>query len=206
MSRELASLVLDTHDLGRRAGAMLALAGRAAAPEGLGVGASTVTPGSGVDLDLRLEAVIDGVLVSGTATVSVVAECSRCLDPIVMPLTVELQDLYLYPDRASDMGSHSRGADGTDLGEDGDIRVLDDEAADLEPALRDAVVPELPLVPLCRIDCPGLCPQCGVRLAEDPEHRHQSIDPRWTALVGWDRSGGPDDQDDHQDQSNKKGS
>lgn len=48
----------------------------------------------------------------------------------------------------------------------------------------DAVVPTLPFQPVCRPDCPGLCPQCGVRLADEPGHAHDDIDPRWAALAG----------------------
>ena len=52
----------------------------------------------------------------------------------------------------------------------------------LSAALRDALVVALPLAPVCRDDCPGLCPQCGARLADDPDHRHEQYDPRWAAL------------------------
>jgi uncharacterized protein len=50
--------------------------------------------------------------------------------------------------------------------------------------LRDVVVPALPFQPVCRDDCPGLCSQCGARLADDPEHEHDVVDPRWAALQG----------------------
>ena len=59
---------------------------------------------------------------------------------------------------------------------------LVDDLIDLEPVLRDAVVPSLPFQPVCREDCPGLCSECGAHLAEDPEHHHEVIDPRWAAL------------------------
>ena len=52
-----------------------------------------------------------------------------------------------------------------------------------QPVLRDAVVLALPVNPLCRQDCPGLCPECGVRWDELPEgHTHEQVDPRWAAL------------------------
>ena len=53
---------------------------------------------------------------------------------------------------------------------------------DLQPVLRDAVVPALPFQPVCRVDCPGLCSECGVALALDPDHHHDVLDPRWAAL------------------------
>jgi uncharacterized protein len=57
-----------------------------------------------------------------------------------------------------------------------------DDLFDLEPVLRDAVVPSLPFQPVCREDCPGLCSECGAHLADDPDHHHEVIDPRWSAL------------------------
>ena len=54
---------------------------------------------------------------------------------------------------------------------------------DLEPVLRDLIVTALPLAPVCRDDCPGLCSECGARLADDPTHKHDIIDARWAALL-----------------------
>jgi uncharacterized protein len=54
---------------------------------------------------------------------------------------------------------------------------------DLEPVLVDAIVPALPFQPVCREDCPGLCQECGQPLADDPDHTHESLDPRWSALA-----------------------
>ena len=59
-----------------------------------------------------------------------------------------------------------------------------DDLIDLEPLLRDAVVLALPFQPLCQDDCPGLCTECGARLADDPDHRHDApVDPRWAGLT-----------------------
>ena len=66
--------------------------------------------------------------------------------------------------------------------EDDDVRELEGDLLDLEPVLRDAVVPTLPFQPVCRADCPGLCSECGAHLAEDPDHHHEVLDPRWSAL------------------------
>ena len=63
------------------------------------------------------------------------------------------------------------------------VRRLEGDLLDLEPVLRDAVVLALPFQPLCRPDCLGLCPECGARLADDPDHTHDApIDPRWAQL------------------------
>ncbi len=132
-----------------------------------------VPPGSDIVLDLRLESVMEGVLVSGTGAVRLAGQCARCLEPIADSLVVDLQELYVYP--------------GSDATEDEASRLADD-LIDLEPLLRDAVVLALPFNPLCSPDCPGLCPECGARLADDPEHEHgETIDPRWAALRDLDR-------------------
>jgi uncharacterized protein len=167
-----APLVLDTRELGRRPGSQRMVSLTAEAPAELGIEILRVPEGSPVELDLRLEAVMDGVLVTGTATADLEGECARCLEPIEDSVTVDLQELYLYDDSA----------DGDD--EDDDVSRLEGDLLDLEPVLRDAVVLALPFQPLCQDDCPGLCAECGARLADDPEHRHDApIDPRWAALA-----------------------
>jgi uncharacterized protein len=163
-------LVLDTRELGRRPGSMRTLSRSVPAPGDLGFDVLGVRDGSPVDLDLRLESVMEGVLVSGTARAAVVGECVRCLDPIERSIEVELQELYAYP-------GHERDDD-----DDADLPELEGDLLDLEPVLRDAVVLALPLQPLCRDECPGLCSECGARLADDPGHAHESTDLRWAAL------------------------
>jgi DUF177 domain-containing protein len=131
-----------------------------------------VAAGSDLVLDLRMESVSEGVLVSGTVQVTLVGECARCLDALTDDLEVDVQQLYVYPGREVE----------TDA-EDDEIGLLVDEYVDLEPLIRDAVVLALPLAPVCREDCPGLCPDCGARLADvEPAHGHQAVDPRWAAL------------------------
>lgn len=171
-----APLVLDTHELGRRPGAMRRVQLTVPAPADLGLGGVVGVPaGADLELDLRLESVMEGVLVSGTARATLAGECARCLDPVAGEIDVDVQELYAYPGRARDNGA------GPDAGE---VEMVEDDLVDLEPTIRDAVVLALPQAPLCRDDCPGLCPQCGVRLADDPGHSHETTDPRWAALTG----------------------
>jgi len=140
------------------------------APADLGIELLGVPEGSPVELDLRLEAVMEGVLASGRAWVTLTGECARCLEPIEDDLEVELQELYVYPESDAEEDEASR---------------LDGELLDLEPVLRDSVVLALPFQPVCQPDCEGLCPECGVRLLDHPGHAHEeSIDPRWAALSG----------------------
>lgn len=174
-----APLVIDTRELGRRPGSMRPLSRSVPAPAHLGVDVLGVPEGSALELDLRLESVVEGVLVSGTVDATVTGECVRCLDPVSQALVVDVQELYARTGRERD-GRHERDAD--QGGEAHDLPRLEGDLLDLEPVLRDAVVLALPLRPLCRDDCPGLCPQCGARLENDPEHGHDEVDPRWAAL------------------------
>ena len=118
---------------------------------------------------MRLESLHDGILVTGEADTVAQGECVRCLIDITQPVEVEFQELFAYsPDEAFDYEVH-------------------DDSVDLEPVVRDAVVLSLPFQPVCQDDCPGLCPQCGVRLLDNPGHEHEApTDPRWSALAGFE--------------------
>jgi uncharacterized protein len=167
-------LVLDTRELGRRAGSMRTVRFPAPAPDDLGVELIGVPAGSDVDLDLRLESVMEGVLVSGTAAVRLAGECGRCLDTVDDTLTVQIQELFAYPESTTDATA-----------DEGETARMEGDFLDLEPTLRDAVVLALPLTPLCREDCAGLCAECGERLDDLPEdHAHGAPDARWSALEG----------------------
>ncbi|MFD0855783.1 YceD family protein, partial [Actinomadura adrarensis] len=146
--------MLDTRALSRQPGSSREKVLSVPAPEDFGVEMVGVPEGAAIELDLRLEAVLEGVLVTGTASVPLEGECARCLDPIASTFEADFQELFVYPDTRS--GGNA---------DDDELR-LEDDLIDLEPVLRDAVLLALPLSPLCRDDCPGLCPECGVRLAD----------------------------------------
>ena len=169
-------LVLDTHELGRRPGSTRTERFTVGAPVDLGTAVIGIPEGSDLELDLRLEAVMEGVLVTGAIRGQAVGECVRCLDEVTEPVDVTMSELFVYPERAAVAAQ--------DGDEDEDLREFDGDFLDLEPALRDAVVPMLPFQPVCRPDCPGLCPVCGARLADEPGHSHETLDPRWAALGG----------------------
>ncbi|WP_344951442.1 YceD family protein [Sphaerisporangium flaviroseum] len=159
--------VISTHDLGRRPGSMREISRSLPAPVNLSVGMIGVPEDAEIELNLRLEAVMEGVLVTGTARAPLGGECSRCLDPLISDIEVGFQELFFY--------SAEEAAE--------DDPLLDGELLDLEPTFRDAVVLALPLSPVCSDDCPGLCVECGVKLAEaGPDHRHEQIDARWATL------------------------
>ncbi|HUR13795.1 MAG TPA: DUF177 domain-containing protein [Mycobacteriales bacterium] len=169
-------LVLDTRELGRRPGSMRALQLSAPAPVGLGIEDLIGVPvGAELALDLRLESVMDGVLVTGTVVAPVSGECGRCLTAMSDELVVQVQELFLYPEASAQQ----------DPGQEDELPQLVGDLLDLDPTLRDAVVLALPLTPLCREDCQGLCATCGERLDDLPEdHAHDTSDARWGALAG----------------------
>jgi len=178
--------IIDTRELGRRAGQSRSLHRMAPVGTTLGVPGVIVVPeGSEIELDLLLESVVEGVLVSGTASASVTGQCSRCLDPTEEEVEVELTELFAYPDSTTDSTT-----------EEDEVARLVDDRIDLEPTVRDAIVLALPQVPLCSEDCQGLCPECGGKWADlEPGHGHETIDPRWAALVerfGDSPADGPD--------------
>jgi uncharacterized protein len=169
-----APLVLDTRELGRRPGSQRRTNFSAPAPADLGIEVLRVPEGSTVDFELRLEAVMEGVLVTGTAQAELEGECVRCLAGIHDEVVADFQELFAYEE-----------SDTARSGEEEDAGRLEGDLLDLEPLLRDAVVLMLPFQPLCREDCPGLCVECGARLADEPGHRHEEpVDPRWSALQG----------------------
>jgi uncharacterized protein len=167
-------LVIDVHRLARRPGSMLREVRTVPAPADLGLDVIGVPEGADLELNLKLEAVMEGVLVSGTARAPLAGECVRCLDPLDDTIEVEFAELFVSPGRPGDTAGQDDGDDETCW--------LQDDLVELEPVVRDAVVLALPLQPMCEDDCPGLCSECGARLADDPGHRHDSVDPRWAAL------------------------
>ena len=164
-------LVFDTRALGRQAGAAREETRTIPAPDALRVELAEVPAGTEVELSVQLEAVHEGVLVTGTATAPVSGECARCLEPVTSSVEASFQELYQYEPSPEEA-------------DEDDELLLEGDLLDLEPVLRDAVVLALPLSPLCSDDCTGLCPDCGVRLADaGPGHQHDdAVLPEWEAL------------------------
>ena len=161
----MSNFVVPVNDLTRRPGQMneLELDIELASP--MGQGAATVPAGEIVELNLRLESVHDGILATGEVDSTALADCSRCLEPLKLAVEVDFQELFAYS-----------------LEQEDDF-LVQDEKIDLEQAITDAVVLSLPFKPVCSEDCLGLCSECGVKMAEDPEHVHQAQnDSRWSEL------------------------
>ena len=132
---------------------------------GLSAGAAEIAPGTPVDLDLVLERVPEGIVVRGTLATVWSAACSRCLEPVTGEISVHVDELFETAPL------------------EGETYPLEDDVIDLEPMVRDALLLELPLVPLCRADCAGLCATCGVNHnVASCDCATDEPDPRWAAL------------------------
>ncbi|MEC3915071.1 YceD family protein [Nocardia sp. CDC160] len=165
--------VLDTRSLGRKPGSMKQLHRTVTTEERIGLEMVGIPVGAQVELDLTLQSVSEGVLVTGTVDAPIEGECSRCLEPFTDEIQLQLTELFAYPDSATEQTT-----------EEDEIHRLIDDMLDLEPVIIDAVGLELPLQPLCEPDCAGLCPECGVRMAiAGSEHGHEILDPRWAGLA-----------------------
>lgn len=178
--------MFDTRALGRRPGAMQVEERTVAAPYRIGLDLIAIAAGAPIEFDLRLESVVEGVLVSGTARAEASGECSRCLGPLTQPVELHLTELYAYPGSITESTT-----------DDDEVPRVEDDAVDLEQLVVDTCGLELPLQPLCREDCVGLCLECGIDLAiAEPGHRHDRMDPRWAALAAkfGDPAVDPDDQ------------
>jgi uncharacterized protein len=164
---------VDLRELGRRAGSMREFDKTLPARPGWGIEMIGVPEKAPVHLRLRLESVVEGVLVSGTIDVPVTGQCARCLEPVEDNFELDVQELYAYE------GSTTEATSGED-----EVRRVEGDLLDLAPLVRDTVVLTLPLSPTCTPDCAGLCVDCGERLDDLPaDHSHDVVDPRWAGLA-----------------------
>lgn len=169
-------LTVPVTDLSHQVGEPYTFARDVAAPADIAVPLIGVPEGDPIRLDLQLFPLDEGILVQGSVRTTAVGQCSRCLREVRLQMDEELADLVFYPERQAELV-----ADGDE--EAADMPVVVDERVDIEPLLRDALVLAMPLSPLCRPDCQGLCPECGERWDELPgDHAHEFLDPRFSAL------------------------
>ena len=164
---------LDLRELGRRPGTLLEVNRSVPAPAGWRVELVGVPERAEVALRLRLESVMEGVLVSGELDVPIEGSCARCLEPFTDTLELDVQELYAY-----------EGSTTVETSEEDEVRRVEGDHLDLEPLVRDTVVLSLPLAPVCREDCAGLCVDCGQRLDDlPPDHTPEVVDARWAGLL-----------------------
>jgi len=165
-------LVFDVRALQRQPGELREFRRSVLAPAALGGDLIAVPEGASLELDIRLESVSEGVLVSGTVTAPVQGECGRCLDEIVDQVDASIVELFAFADSST-----------SETTSEDEIYRVDGDYIDIEAVVRDALVLGLPFTPLCRPDCRGLCSECGERLDDLPDdHAHTTLDPRWAGL------------------------
>jgi uncharacterized protein len=127
---------------------------------------------------VRLARTNRGLVVTADLDTAIEAECARCLREIEVPIHVSIEEEAL-----PSIDIHTGAAVAPEAGEDEQLRLTDHHELDLETAVREAIQLAEPFAPLCRDDCPGLCPTCGERLEEgNHDHPADDVDPRLEAL------------------------
>ncbi len=125
----------------------------------------TLTPLQGEFTAVRTS---EGVYITGQLHTIQHIPCTRCLEDAVIEIDINLDDLFYYPPDTASEGEYV-------LGEDGYI--------DLGPLVRELSILGVPLHPLCRENCQGLCPQCGQNFNQGQcECEIDDIDPRLAVL------------------------
>ena len=182
MSKQQDSFQLNTFELPRRAGEMKEYQLDIPVKENFGVPLISVPAGEFIEVDVRLESVTEGVLLSADVYAVAKGECIRCLDPVEIVIERKIQELYNYEPTNERGKKKKRDEDEIDLDLEDEL-MMDGNIMELETPIRDAVVLSLPINPLCDEECLGLCPECGGKWADLPEdHAHEVIDARWASL------------------------
>ncbi|NLG74275.1 MAG: DUF177 domain-containing protein [Chloroflexi bacterium] len=117
---------------------------------------------------VRVTRTAQGLLVQVNMGAAIKAQCSRCLIEFDLPLEIDFTELYAFtPDSVTDSG----------------LILPENKKIDLSPLIRDEMLLDVPINPVCKPDCKGLCPECGENLNENP-HRHddEPVDPRLSVL------------------------
>lgn len=133
--------------------------------EGLSIELARVPAEAPIRIDVLLESVVEGILVTGPLSGVVEYQCARCLKPFSGEFRVEVTEVFAQ-----------------DPPPDGDEYPLGQGSLDLEPMVRDAVLLAMPFSPLCRRDCLGLCERCGGDRNAGECSCPPAVDPRWEAL------------------------
>lgn len=177
--------------IGSRAGQSMDIDREFPAPSGIGDRIVGIDEGALVQVSGRFDSIVDGLIFTGTVRAPMHAVCIRCDTDLDQDLEQQVTAFFPYEDPAAGKGN---GKDGKSQDEEIEVLAGEDEAedvyplmdngafADIEALLRDTFVDALPMQPLCRPDCKGLCPQCGEDLNEHPEHEHRQADIRFAGL------------------------
>lgn len=163
-SHERGPLVVPVTELVRHPGSRKHVCTTADA-DGLALPEARVPDGAPLTVDVELEALSDGIVVHGTVSAPWVGECRRCLGPAAGEAVAVVEEIYQEHPVTDEAFT------------------FDGDAIDLGPLARENLLVELPLAPLCRPDCAGLCPTCGAdRNAAPCSCETAATDIRWGAL------------------------
>jgi uncharacterized protein len=135
---------------------------------GIDPGRSVVPAGAEIEVDVTLVPFEGGIDVTGTVSAPWSGSCRRCAEPVSGELRIPVRERFVDAPLAGMS--------------DDELYPITDETIDLGPLARDAVVLELPMAPLCREDCAGLCAQCGANRNEGDCGCVAPRDPRWANL------------------------
>jgi uncharacterized protein len=167
---ELAPTQVDVSDLIDSPGASRPVELDVAAPAGFEIPLTELGPV--IEVDGVLESLVDGILLRGSVAAELVQTCARCLTDLE-PTTTTAQVAELY-------------SDPTTLEDPSDVEagyVITDGSIDIDAMLRDTLAQATAVAPLCRADCAGLCPTCGIDRNQDTcDCADDPVDDRWSAL------------------------
>lgn len=173
------TLVVNVLDLLRRPGSEKALSVVVKAGE-LDFGDSRIDDASDVAVDIELESSSTGIIAQGKAHTRWQSVCRRCLRSVSGVVDAEIDEAF-----SREVAVVSRRHDEAASDTYGDVEPIVGDQIDFTLPVREAVLLAVPAAPLCRHDCPGLCPQCGVDLAtKQCSCQVQTRDERWAALDG----------------------
>ena len=138
----------------------------------------SITPLSTLDGEVQLMRTMDGLLVTGDLHTSLQLECSRCLDIFSKVVRISLEEEFL-PTIDVITGAHLS----VDAEADEANLIDDRHQLDLTEVVRQDLLVAIPVAPLCRTGCKGLCPICGKNWNhEECHHDNDDIDPRFAKL------------------------
>lgn len=139
----------------------------------LGIGVSTEVEGT-----VKFTRTHRGILVQGTLNAKIPVECSRCLNVFDYSITIHLEEEY-FPVIDVNSGIPLEIPD-----EPGSFMIDAHHILDLREAIRQNALLVIPMKPLCREDCAGLCQQCGKDLNQGQcDCNKAEVDPRWEKLA-----------------------
>lgn len=138
-----------------------------------------IEAGEKVEVELDIQLIEEGLLVSGQANTVAKAQCVRCLEQLEYDLQADINEIWLEPDKRAEILD-----DECDITED--MPVIEGSEINVESLVHDSLILEMPFQPLCSSDCLGLCAQCGMPYAElESNHKHEILDSRWAAISDW---------------------